>query len=178
MAAVPAGWSPWTLDNWASLRRKDPLNLFLTGSLGSLESAFQAISSVGFCHAQTGADQWFRVESAGSVELHRNDEGMDDACGLIRWQRRHTRLYQSAIPDTQWGLVTAAPIHHDLPKPTKWIFGCGEIATSFNGPRDEIAQVLETHGHDVTRLRTRERRSVRQCDGSPVAPDGWIVFVG
>lgn len=89
----------------------------------------------------------------------------------------HSRLYHDGRSDPKSGLITAAPVHNDLPKPLRLIFGCGEVATSFSGPRDVVASRLVRNGHHVTRIRIRERRSVRQCDGSRVAPDGWIVFV-
>ena len=177
-SALPTGWPTWTRDNWRTLVRKDPLNLFFTGGCGGLSAAFDELTQVGFKPAKTGASQWFALDLPfGAPEQHVNDESVDDSGRLLRWERTHARLYHSGTPDPSWGPVTAAPIHHDLPKPSKWLWLCGEVATSFNGPRDAVARRIAALGHESTRIRTRERRSVRQCDGSRVAPDGWIVLV-
>lgn len=143
-----------------------------------MASAIAAMESIGFASAKTGADQWFAIGTGLARDVHRNDESVDDAGGWVRWERTHSRLYHPGRPDRKWGPTTAAPIHHDLPKPSHWLSNCGEVATSFNGPRDDVAAALVDHGRTVTRMRTRERRSVQQCDGSRVAPDGQIVLVG
>ena len=175
---LPGGLPAWTVDSWRTGVRKDPINVVFHGALGTLGACWQALRDVGFEPARTGADQWFAVRTSGSFDLHRNDESLDDVGTLVRWERTHTRLYHPGEPDPGLGPVTGAPIHHDRPTPLHWALGCGEVATSFNGPREHLADLLSGQGRTVARIRTRDRRSVRQCDGSRVIPDGQVILVG
>jgi hypothetical protein len=145
---------------------------------GALNAALACLAAIGYGPAKTGAVQWFITARGNASDIHRNDEAVDDAGGWARWERNHARLYQMGLPAREGGPVTAAPIHHDLPTPTHWPRLCGEIATDFDGSRDDVAKKMESRGWAVTRVQTRERRSVRQCDGSRVEPDGWIVLIG
>jgi hypothetical protein len=184
---LPGDLPFWTVDSCSSLKRKDPVNLVFTHGV----PAKARLARVGFCCAALGGDQWFRPRTnPASGSCDKQDEQLDDGKCLSRlvspgspgtvcvrrWTRLHTRLYRPSHLDAKYGVVTAAPIHQDRPKP--WRVGGWEVAISFNGPRDEVARRLKAEGHAVTVKRTRERRSIEQCDGSRVAADGRIVLIG
>jgi hypothetical protein len=67
--------------------------------------------------------------------------------------------------------ITASPIHHDEPR---W---CGDIATSFNAPRNWAAGRFQAARYPTGMIWVGNTRAIQQCDGTLVASDRWALRV-
>lgn len=145
---------------------KDPINLYFGGSLGTLAAATTALETVVRLPIEPLAtDQWFRDDGA----CQRQDRQRSDAW-VAAW-RTHARLNQGRWIDPQFTHITAAPIHADV-----WTW-CGDVAESFNAPRNMAAQRIQARaGWFAVFSWTGNTMALRQCDGRYTASDGFYVL--
>lgn len=112
------------------------------------------------------SDQWFRYRWRDGVTYCRT-QVYNRASSFVA-PREHTRLRDNRPVDVY---VTASPIHHD-----DWS-GCGDVATSFNGPRDWAAGRFQNARYPTGMIWVGNTLAIRQCDGRFVASDGWALRV-
>lgn len=162
---------PWTLASPHDHRQRDPLNLFFLGQLATLHEAIGIVADVlGAGPTTLGNDQWFEQVGRSYSFVHRHDSSLGTARQI--WPvgaRIHLRLYAGDAGGVH--PILAASIHRDA------LSGCGDVATSFDGPREWAAERFVSAGYELRRVRDKERASVGQCDGSRVPTDGWSVVV-
>ena len=171
VAAAPAAgddfhFREYTFGSSSCTGIKDPVNLYFGGSLGTIGAATEALEDVaGLKVEPLATNQWFWDDGA----CQRQDEQRADAWAGAR--RRHARLNQGRWIDPQFTHITAAPVHQDV-----WTW-CGDVAESFNAPRNLVAQRIQARaGWYAVYSWTGNTLAIRQCDGRYTAGDGYYVL--
>lgn len=85
--------------------------------------------------------------------------------------RRHLRLAAAPMPSTEWGPITLAAAHRDVP------VACGHAGRAFDEQRDEIAVTMQRAGFAVSWTWLGNNGPVRHCDGSVTRGDGWAIVI-
>lgn len=168
--ASATGFFPWTVDQSRGSQRHDPLNLYFAGSLAELHVASDAARTcLAVSPTRLANGQWFLEFLSGVTSSHRHDMSLGGERDLFaRAARVHVRLYAGS---STGGPITAGAIHRDA------LSFCGDAAVSFDTAREWAGERFRAHGLKVARVRDKERGSVRQCDGSWTATDGFALVV-
>lgn len=112
------------------------------------------------------SNQWFKYKWRDGV-VHCKTQVYNRASMPIG-PREHARLRDNRPVDVY---VTASPIHKDD------ISLCGDVAASFNNPRNWAAGRFADAGLRTDWIFTGNNLAIQQCDGRFVASDGWYLRV-
>lgn len=169
LATSGAAWARYGFDDYTYERPcsgiKDPVNIFFYNfDWNQAETAVRTVLGLTWDVAAT--DQWFRYRWLDGT-IYCRTQVFNRASWFVS-PREHTRLRDNRPVDVY---VTASPIHHD-----DWAL-CGDVATSFNGPRDWAAGRFGAARYPIGMTWIGNTRAIRQCDGRFVASDGWALRV-
>lgn len=178
----PSGLWTRTLDDLRARNPKDPVNvIFERRDILATEGLLVGLILGGFRlgpidlvdrfgRTRIAGDQWFVHDQQGQ---HRHDASLGTHRQLIPLAGRlHIRIYDPGVRRSAPS-YTAGAVHGDA----AGLAWPPDIATTFDGARDELAAVLASQAPSIaiTWIRSRDRSSSVQLNGSVVTTDGFVL---